>query len=576
MIRKITLLVFLASFTSGFSQNLNFINKADKLIPRGGSASSKDQSNDIMYVTNGFSTDQPYTSEIEAYNFYEDLWYLYTPSTPTIAKRYGNMEILGNTMYLFNGLTNTGANNKLEQLNLDTGVLTQNTTLNPNPVFSAGSSVWGDYLISFGGCSSNFNAQYSKKLYKIAPWGEWTALADMPVGLQTKGEVVYDSNFNAKLYVFGGYSETNATTENFESVTSGSNIALTDWINVAEVGTKVYKGATFTANKYAQITAFESVVANQQPTNISWLVSNPITALSSDQIFLNFDTKDGFNNGATLQAYLINNWTGDITTSTKTLLTANISNGTTTGYAADFTFSGNVPLTGDLSNFRIGFKYVGGYTPTPKTTTYQIDNVRVYKAKNSNTIYIYDFASNQWTTSNITLPISLSAYAVAIGELTDSKLYITGDYTNQTFTGVYDTVNDTFTTLTQTNMIGRRNHTSEIWQDKLFIIGGNTTPYTSSSLVSTQSADLPTLTSASFGINTALKLYPNPVKNSFNLSFDKEISTASIYNLLGQEVLIKSINANEGTIDVSTLAPGTYLVKIISNEEVKTTKIIKE
>ncbi len=578
MIRKITLLVLVASFTSAFSQNLNFINNADKSIARGGSSSSKDQSNDIVYVANGFSTDQTYTSEIEAYNFYEDLWYIYTPSTPTIAKRYGNMEILGNTMYLFNGTTSTGVNNKLEQLNLETGVLTENTTLNPNPVFSAGSSLWGDYIISFGGCSSNFNAQYSKKLYKIAPWGEWTELADMPVGLQTKGEVVYDSNFNSKLYVFGGYSETNATTENFESVTAGSDIALTDWINVAETGTKLYKGRTFTANKYAEITAFDTVIANRQPSNISWLVSSPITAISSDQVFLNFETKDGFNNGATLQVYLITNWTGDITTSTKTLLNANIANGSTAGYATDFTFSGNVPLTGDLSNFRIGFKYVGGYAPTPKTTTYHIDNIRVYKAKYSNNIYIYDFVSNQWTTSNTVLPISLSAYAVAKGELADTKLFITGDYSNQTFTGVYDTTNDTFTTLTQTNMIGRRNHTSEIWQDKLFIFGGNTTPFISSCLASTQNADLSALlNTAPLNSLSELKVYPNPVNTSFNLSlFNQIIDSVTIYNTFGQVVLKKTLNLNEGTLDVADLPAGTYLVKVTSNETVKTIKIIKE
>lgn len=576
MIRKMILMAIFASTASAFSQNLNFINKANKLIARGGSASSKDQSDDIMYVTNGFSTDQPYTSEIEVYNFYEDLWYNYTPSTPTIAKRYGNMEIVGNTMYLFNGSTDTGTNNKLEQLNLGTGILTQNTTLNPNPVFNAGSSVWGDYIISFGGCSNNFNAQYSKKLYKIDPMGNWVALADMPVGLQTKGEVVYGNGSNSKLYAFGGYSETNATTENFETVTVGSNIALTDWINVAETGTKLYKGRTFAANKYAEITAFETIVANQQPTNVSWLISNSITAVSTDQVFLNFNTKDGYNNGATLQAYLITNWTGDISTSTKTLLEATIASGTTAGYAANFTFSGNIPLTGDLSNFRIAFKYVGGYAPTVKTTTYQIDNVRVYKTNYSNNIYIYDFASNQWTTSNTVLPISLSAYAVAKGELTDTKLYITGDYSNQTFTGVYDTANDTFTTLTQTNMIGRRNHTSEIWQNKLFLFGGNTTPFISSSLVSTQSADLPTLASELFTTNEELKICPNPVKNSLYLSFDNEMSTVSIFNLVGQEVLSKEINATNATIAISHLASGTYIVKVTSNEKVHTSKIIKE
>ena len=44
--------------------------------------------------------------------------------------------------------------------------------------------------------------------------------------------------------------------------------------------------------------------------------------------------------------------------------------------SVNFTNSGNILLTGDLSNFRIGFKYTGGYSPV-RTTTYQIDNVRI-------------------------------------------------------------------------------------------------------------------------------------------------------------------------------------------------------
>ncbi|PZO26679.1 MAG: hypothetical protein DCF13_13430 [Flavobacteriaceae bacterium] len=71
-------------------------------------------------------------------------------------------------------------------------------------------------------------------------------------------------------------------------------------------------------------------------------------------------------------------------------------------------------------------------------------------------------------------------------------------------------------------------------------------------------------------------LYPNPVKNILNLSFDKEISSVSIFNLIGQEVIVKSLNSKEGIIDVSNLASGTYLVKVTSDEEIKTTKIIKE
>lgn len=73
-----------------------------------------------------------------------------------------------------------------------------------------------------------------------------------------------------------------------------------------------------------------------------------------------------------------------------------------------------------------------------------------------------------------------------------------------------------------------------------------------------------------------IKLYPNPVKDILNLSFDKEITTATIYNLLGQEVITKAINANQGNIDVSSLTSGTYFVKVYADTLVKTLKIIKE
>lgn len=83
------------------------------------------------------------------------------------------------------------------------------------------------------------------------------------------------------------------------------------------------------------------------------------------------------------------------------------------------------------------------------------------------------------------------------------------------------------------------------------------------------------LSAESFSIKN-LKLYPNPVKDILNLSLDKEITTVSINNLLGQEVFTKTINSNETSIDVAGLAAGTYLVKVTSNNEVKTVKIIKQ
>ena len=62
------------------------------------------------------------------------------------------------------------------------------------------------------------------------------------------------------------------------------------------------------------------------------------------------------------------------------------------------------------------------------------------------------------------------------------------------------------------------------------------------------------------------KMFPNPVKDFLNISLDSEIAGVSIYNLLGQEVLRKSINARQDKIDVSELSSGTYIIKVLTQE----------
>ena len=85
-----------------------------------------------------------------------------------------------------------------------------------------------------------------------------------------------------------------------------------------------------------------------------------------------------------------------------------------------------------------------------------------------------------------------------------------------------------------------------------------------------------TLASPSYSVPTSFAIYPNPVKDILNVSFDKEITAVAIYNLLGQEVIAKLINANEGSIDVSNLGSGTYFVKVSADNGIKTIKLIKE
>lgn len=83
------------------------------------------------------------------------------------------------------------------------------------------------------------------------------------------------------------------------------------------------------------------------------------------------------------------------------------------------------------------------------------------------------------------------------------------------------------------------------------------------------------LSTGEFTKNT-LKAYPNPVKNILNLSNTTNITDVTIFNLLGQQVVAKTVNANEGQIDMSNLSAGAYLVKVTADNAVQTIKIIKE
>lgn len=74
----------------------------------------------------------------------------------------------------------------------------------------------------------------------------------------------------------------------------------------------------------------------------------------------------------------------------------------------------------------------------------------------------------------------------------------------------------------------------------------------------------------------AFTYYPNPVRDVLNLSYDKDITKVSVYNVLGQEIMIKHNNAQQSQLDMSSLASGTYLVRVTADNAEKTFKVIKQ
>jgi hypothetical protein len=83
------------------------------------------------------------------------------------------------------------------------------------------------------------------------------------------------------------------------------------------------------------------------------------------------------------------------------------------------------------------------------------------------------------------------------------------------------------------------------------------------------------LSNVDFDTNS-FSAYPNPVKDVLNLNFTQNISQVAVYNLLGQKVLAMDMNATKGQVDMSNLATGTYLVKVNTENAVKTIKVIKQ
>ncbi|ENA1751890.1 leucine-rich repeat domain-containing protein [Flavobacterium psychrophilum] len=80
------------------------------------------------------------------------------------------------------------------------------------------------------------------------------------------------------------------------------------------------------------------------------------------------------------------------------------------------------------------------------------------------------------------------------------------------------------------------------------------------------------LSNHSFAIESALKIYPNPVSEILNIALQEDIQLEKVnfYNTLGQ--LIKTTNHSE--INISSFAKGIYFVEVMTNQGKATKTII--
>ncbi len=84
-----------------------------------------------------------------------------------------------------------------------------------------------------------------------------------------------------------------------------------------------------------------------------------------------------------------------------------------------------------------------------------------------------------------------------------------------------------------------------------------------------------TLSNSNFAF-TNLNFFPNPVKNSLTISNALIIDSVEITSVLGQKIITLKVNNLQTDIDFSGISNGIYFVKVTSEGQEKTIKIVKE
>ena len=69
---------------------------------------------------------------------------------------------------------------------------------------------------------------------------------------------------------------------------------------------------------------------------------------------------------------------------------------------------------------------------------------------------------------------------------------------------------------------------------------------------------------------------PNPTANFIYLSASKNIGNVEIFNLVGQKTLSTNLRESKGTLDISNLSKGVYIMNVAIDKNIGTYKLIKQ
>ena len=108
-----------------------------------------------------------------------------------------------------------------------------------------------------------------------------------------------------------------------------------------------------------------------------------------------------------------------------------------------------------------------------------------FNGTSSRLVNVFDLKKNLWT-EQYTMSAEISGHSLAVS---GTKIFIVGGTNNQNFLAYFDTETNKLYKLSS-NMIPRRHAAAEIYNNKLYIMGGSTASSTKSSIKSVQVADI--------------------------------------------------------------------------------------
>ncbi|MBK8556615.1 MAG: choice-of-anchor J domain-containing protein [Lewinellaceae bacterium] len=157
--------------------------------------------------------------------------------------------------------------------------------------------------------------------------------------------------------------------ETFDGTSTNVDVDIIAWTNIAVQGNRIWRGASFSGDKFASATAYNSSLAAME----TWLITPPIDLRT--QKSLNFQSSSGYYVHDGLSVWVSTDFNGqNPSAATWTQLNFTKPTPNASGYS-DFVSSGNIALPVFNGKGWIGFKYSGD--TNTNTTTWRFDDVIV-------------------------------------------------------------------------------------------------------------------------------------------------------------------------------------------------------